>query len=377
MTEPLEQAELQRNAPRKAAPAGEKTPPDGQHTDRLRRLYYVVVGLFVLALLGALHFGQPVLLPLATAFLLSFIFRPVTRRLHRWHIPYPLSALFMVTLVTAVLGFGAYSLAGPASEWIRDAPRALLQLQYKLADVRQSMEEVKEATAQVEGLGDVDKSKQTEVVAKDGGLQKLLLSNAREATVGVFTAVIMLFFILGWGDRLFRNIVASLTDFHAQRQAVEIGQEIEKSVSAYLVTITIINLLLGAVVAGVLYLMGMPNPALWGVAAGLLNFIPYLGPAVMAAILSLAAILSYPSLGEALMVPLAFLLITSIEGYLVTPLAVGRRLTLNPLVIFVSVVFWFWLWGIVGALLTVPILVCAKVALERISAAKPLAQILD
>jgi predicted PurR-regulated permease PerM len=123
--------------------------------------------------------------------------------------------------------------------------------------------------------------------------------------------------------------------------------------------------------------MGMPNPVLWGVMAGVNNYVPYLGSAITALVLGFVAVLSFPSLPEALLVPAVFLVITSIEGYIITPMAIGRRLTLNPLLIILSLIFWFSIWGVIGTLLTVPVLMCAKVVFERVDALNGAARILD
>jgi hypothetical protein len=157
-----------------------------------------------------------------------------------------------------------------------------------------------------------------------------------------------------------------LPRFHNQRQAVLLAREMQSAIAAYPGIITLINLGLGAVVTLMLYIMGMPNPMLWGVMTALLNYVPYLGPALTVVVLTFVALLTYPTCGEALLVALLFLAITSVEGYIITPLAVSTRLTLNPLLILLSLLFWYWMWGIVGALLTVPILVCVKATLERL-----------
>jgi predicted PurR-regulated permease PerM len=213
------------------------------------------------------------------------------------------------------------------------------------------------------------------VVVEDSNLDTQLLIKTQAVAVGIFTTLVLLFFILGWGDRLYRNVVNALPHFREQRQAVLIAHEVESAITAYLATITIINMLLGIVVGGAMYLLGMPNPVLWGVMAGVNNYVPYLGPAITAAVLGFVALLSYPTVAEALLVPGVFLVITSLEGYVITPMAVGHRLTLNPMLIMLSLLFWFWMWGVVGALLTVPALVCLKVILERVD--PPVARILD
>ncbi|MFN2329991.1 MAG: AI-2E family transporter [Chromatocurvus sp.] len=367
------------DTPESAPPASSEAEPFHRSASRryLRTIASVCVTMLVVVVMAVLYLGQPVLLPLATALLLSFLLRPIARRLQRWHVPLPASAFLLVSLFAGILGLGIYSLGGPASEWLKDAPLALRQLQYRIADMKGSIEEVKQATQEVEKLGKVGERETPAVVVKGGDLSDTLLLQTQEAAVGMFTTLILLFFILGWGERLYRNVVNTLPRFHNQRQVVEIAQEIEDSVTKYLTTITVINLTLGVVVSGAMYVMEVPNPVLWGVVAALFNYVPYLGPAVTAVILGFVALLTFEGIGEALLVPAVFLTITSLEGYVITPLAVGSRLTLNPLIIFLSLVFWFWMWGIVGSLLTVPILVCIKVTLDRVGTQKTLARVLD
>lgn len=325
------------------------------------------IGLAVFAGVAVLYLGREILMPAATAVVLGLVLRPACRRLNRWRIPYPVSALGLVLSITAVFGAAAYGLKEPAAQWLREAPGSLRLLEYRVLDFKRSIAEVREATQQVGHLGEVGDEREQQVIVQKKDLPGQLFAELQEATAGVFTALLMLFFILGWGDRLYRNLVNALPGFANRRVTVAITQEIELFVSSYLATITLINALLGGVVALVMHLFGMPNPVLWGVLAALLNFVPYLGPAVTAVVLTFVAVLTYSSLGQALLVPAAFLVITALEGYVITPMAVGSRLTLNPLVIFLSLVFWFWVWGVIGVLLTVPLLVCIKVIIKHVA----------
>lgn len=344
---------------------------------RLKQLTLLVAGLLVVAIVAVLYAGRPILLPLAAALMLSFVLRPATRGLRRVHVPCPLSALLLVGMLGAALGYGIYSLKAPASQWLEEAPRSLHQLQARIETLKQSLDRVQAATSEVARLGQNSASGNEQVVVEGAGLDDQLLAWTRQAALGVWTTLILLFFILGWGDRVYRNLVNSLPRFSEQRRAVLIAQDVETVITSYLATITVINLLLGALVAGALYLLDMPNPVLWGVLAGLNNYVPYLGPAVTAVVLTLAALISYPTLMEALSVPAVFLIITSVEGYIVTPMTVGHRLTINPLLIFLSLMFWFFMWGVVGALLSVPMLVCIKAVLQRVEATQPLARLFD
>jgi len=343
----------------------------------LRRLSYACIGLLVLAILAVLRVGRSLLLPLAVALLLSFVLRPIARRLAHWHLPFPVSAFLLVAVISGVIGYGIYSLGEPARQWLEEAPGSLRELQYRIEALKLPVEKVQEATEQMEKLGQVGRQDSQTVVIQEEGLDDQLLIETRQATAGILTTLLILFFLLGWGDRMYRNLVSILPHFRNQRQVVLIAQEIQSAIATYLGTITLINLGLGAAVTLMLYLMDMPNPVLWGVMTALLNYVPYLGPALTAVVLTLIALLSYPSFSEALLVPLLFLAMTSVEGYIITPLTVGSRLTLNPLLILLSLLFWFWMWGMVGALLTVPILVCIKVTMDRLQSAKPFARLLD
>ena len=278
----------------------------------------------------------------------------------------------------AGLTLGIYSLKEPAAEWLKEAPQSLRQLQYRIAEIREPISDVKAATDALDDLRNGSETPGNEVVLKTSALDEVLFVETSATLMAVFTTLVVLFFVLGWGDRLFRNIVSALPRFRDRREAVVLVKEVEHSITVYLATISLINLVLGIVVAVVMHLLGMPNPLLWGVVAGVLNYIPYLGPAITAIILAFAAVLSFPTLGEALVVPTVFLMITAIEGNFITPYAVGSQLTLNPLLIFLSLLLWFWMWGIIGALLTVPILVCVKAVLDHAQGdTASLARILD
>lgn len=344
-----------------------------RHLGVIRTLLAILLGL---AVLGALYLGRSVFLPLASAVLLSFVLRPLVRALRQIRVPAPLSALLIVAMLGSALGLGIYALKDPASQWVHEAPHSLRELRYRFETLRQPISDVQAATEALTELGstglEVD-----QVVLKERGLDDAMLVEASATAVAVFTSLIFLFFVLGWGDRLFRNLVGALPRFRNRRDLVMLAREVESSITRYLATITLINVVLGGVVGMVMYLMEMPNPVLWGVLAGTLNYIPYLGPAITAAVLAFVALLTFTNPAEALLVPGVFLIITAIEGYIITPFAVGNQLTLNPLLIFLSLVLWFWMWGVVGALLTVPILVCVKAVLDRSESGFAMARILD
>ena len=330
-----------------------------------RKVVLAIYALLLLAVLAALAEAKAVVLPLATAFLLSFLFRPVVRRAEALRVPAPLVAALLVLILGVGLGFSVYALKDPATDWLREAPYSLKQLEYRIAELRKPIADMKAASDALEDLRGGDAQADKEVVVKEQALDEIVVIETSSALMSVFTTLVVLFFILGWGQRLFRNLVSVIPQFGDRREAVNLVRDIERSITRYLTTITLINVVLGLVVAAAMYLLGMPNALLWGVVAGLLNYVPYLGPAVTALILAFASALTFPSLSEAMLIPGVFLLITAIEGNFITPYAVGSQLTLNPLLIFLSLILWFWMWGFIGALLTVPILVCIKAVLAH------------
>ena len=205
-----------------------------------------------------------------------------------------------------------------------------------------------------------------------GTIAGALLSSTQSVLAGAVVMLILLYFLLASGDLFLRKLVRVLPKLSDKKRAIEIARQTERHVSTYLATVTLINMGLGLAVALAMKLVGMPNPVLWGVTAGLLNYIPYLGPIVTAGVLTLVAVLSFDELGRALIVPALYMVINGLEGYLVTPTLLGRRLTLNPVVIFTGLIFWGWLWGIPGALLAVPILATFKIFCDHIPPLAPI-----
>jgi predicted PurR-regulated permease PerM len=330
-------------------------------------------GLFVLAALYTLHAARPVLLPFATAVLLSFPLRPLVRLIARSGLSRALGAALVVGALGGTLAFGAFTLSESALHWLRHAPQVLTKVQQRLQHVESRARWLRQATGQIEKLGRIERDPTgKKVIVHRNNLDTEVLGQLRAILTGAAITLLLLYFILGWGNLLFRNLIAALPRFRNQRQAVVIFRDVERAIALYLGTVTLINAGLGMAVAVAMYLLGLPNPALWGVVAALLNFMPYVGPLITLSILTLVGMLTYPSLGQALFPPAVFLALATLEGQIITPLAVGRRLAINPLLIFLSVFFWYWMWGVVGALITVPLLVCARIAFERFESTRGL-----
>ncbi len=198
------------------------------------------------------------------------------------------------------------------------------------------------------------------------GLSELLFAGTASFASGLFMTVIVLFFLLISGDLFLRRFVEVLPRFRDKRKAVMISQQIESNIAAYLKTITIMNASVGVATALVTWALGLDNPALWGVLAFVLNYIPVIGPIICLVILVLAGMLEMASLWRSLLPAACFLAIHLIEGQFVTPMLVARRFTLNPVLVVVSLIFWYWMWGVPGAVLAVPVLAIIKITCDGI-----------
>ena len=337
-----------------------------------------LTGIFVLLALYTLYFARPFLLPIVVATILNFLLSPVVRGLQRLHVPQPLGAVLVILALLGIVGLGIERLSGPAAEWIRKTPEGVQRIETRIRGLRRPVEQVQEAAEKVEEeVERLSGDGQTqEVKVQEGTLTGALLSRTQAFLGGAVVVLILLYFLLASGDFFLRKLVRVLPRLEDKRRAVEIARQTELHISTYLSTVTLINAVLGFAVGLVMWLVGMPNPALWGVLAGLLNYVPYLGSIVTAGVITIVSILTFEDLGRALVAPVLYFAINFLEGSFVTPMVLGRRLTLNPVVVFVGIVFWGWLWGIPGALLAVPLLAVFKILCDHIEPLSPLGEFL-
>jgi predicted PurR-regulated permease PerM len=343
-----------------------------------------MTGLFVLASFYTLYFCRTLLLPLVMAALLSLLCLPLVRGLKRLRVPEPLGAGLVVLALLGALGFGLYGLSGPAADWIERAPQSLRSAQSKLRDVQRSMRRLGRATEQVEmiaggGAGESPRSRQPPVavaVQATPTLRQRLFDEASGVVTGALVMVVLLYFLLASGDLFLRKLVRVLPRLEDRQRAVDIARQVERDISAYLSTVTMINLGLGAAVALCFALLRVPNPLLWGAMVAVVNFVPYLGPALDYAVFLLVGVLTFDTLPHMLLPAGVFLMLNVVEAYLLTPMILGRRLTLNPVVLFVGLTFWGWMWGIVGAVLAVPIMVVLKILCDHIEPLAPIGEFL-
>jgi len=327
----------------------------------LRRTQTTLLAVLVgLAVLYTLYFTRDVLLPIFLAFLFALLLRPPVKAMRRRRIPEPLGAALVVLGGLALVIYGVTTLATPATDWLDRAPQVIAELRAKLEALQEGLREARQATEQLERMTD-DADQVPEVVVKGPSLADAILSQTQLVLAQALITTVLTYFFLAFGRHTLESVIRSLPSVGERLHLVDIVNTVQINISTYLLTITAINTALGALVALVMWGLGLPNPVLWGVLAGLLNFVPYLGSAATVVILFLVALLSFDDWLSILLPPAAFLLMTSLEGNFITPTVVGRRLTLNPIFVFATVLFWGWLWGVPGGLLAVPILAVFKI----------------
>lgn len=338
---------------------------------RVRPTPYLI-GLFTLAVLYTLRLAGDFFVPIVIAMLLNFLFSPLVRRMNRKGVPNVVAAALISVLAFGGLGVSIFLLASPASAWIARGPQSLETVEVRLRRIAEPFAKLQRTTARVQQAVSAAEASQTpEVKVAEPSLMSRVTDRAADLGAAVLTVVFLTFFLLASGDLFMTRVIESIPQFSDKKKAVRIARDVEDGISRYLVTVTVINACLGLATWGVLFLLGMPNAGLWGAVAGVLNFVPYVGAMVTAVIIAIAAIASFASTSQALMMPAAFLLMNTLEANLITPMIVGRQFPLNNVAIFVGLLFWWYLWGIPGALLAVPLLVALNVCCEHIEMLRP------
>ena len=313
---------------------------------------FALTGLLLLACFYTLYLAQGFFAPLVLAVVFNFFLSPFVRALGKLHIPAAVGAGIVMLAGVGLMGLVIYQSSGPVAEWIERAPGIMSKMSADLQRLKRPVETVSQATEQVSKMAQVagnDAGKKTaQVELKRPGVFDGLFSKTRDAVLGLVVFIVLLYFLLSSGDLFLRKLIHVLPRFEDKKRAVLIMREIEDHISRYLLTVAMINASLGTAAALAFWALGMPNPALWGALAFLLNFIPYLGALAELVIVGLVAVATFPHLAHALLIPACYLGLAAIEANLFTPYVMGRRMTLNPVVIFVAVTFWGFLWGMLG-----------------------------
>jgi predicted PurR-regulated permease PerM len=345
--------------------------------DRVEITSLAITGLFVLALFYTLYFARAFFVPLILAVMLDFLLSPVVRALKRLRIPESVGAVMVLLGVLLVLATTVYSLTDPVRAWLQKAPATLAQTRDELSKLRRPVEQVSRTAQQVEEATKAPTAAQTtEVVVKGPSLSERLFGTTQSIITVALEVGILLYFLLAAGDLFLQKLIKVLPQLKDKKRAVSIARETESSVSAYLFTMTLLNVGEGVVVAIAMALLGVPNAALWGVLAVVLEYVPYIGAFVLAGILTLVGLATFDEPFRALMVPAAYVAINFVQGNFLVPTILGRRLTLNPVAIFIGLVFFWWIWGVAGAFLAVPILATFKIFCDHIETLQPIGEFL-
>ncbi len=330
----------------------------------------ILKGLFLLAIFYTFYFAREVLLPVVLALLLTLILSPAVRVLNKLRLPEPVGAAVVVVALITALGFGVYSLIDPATAWIEKMPETLKQIEDKVRGIKKSVQEVTKAADKVEEITRVEAKPpaKTQVVPQKPSLFSRFLIGTQSVLISAVFTIVLLYFLLASGDMFLRKLVHVLPTLADKKRVVEVARAIQTDMARYLFTITCINCGLGIATGLAMHWLGMPNPVLWGAMVAVFNYVPYVGAGSSLTVLTAVAFLTFDQIGEVLRVPAVFFALTVLEGQILFPILTGKRLTLNPVVIFLSMLFWGWLWGIIGALMAVPILMIFKICCDHIEA---------
>ncbi len=316
--------------------------------------------------LAAMYFAKDVILPAVLGFMLALTLGPWVRWLARRGVPSALSAAVMIFGFAGLIGMAVLLLGGPVTRWFDDIPRISFELREKLRGLTESVAAVQDASKQVEELAKGGEDTAETVVLQQPGLLTTAVSNLASFITSLAVGAILALFLLSAGNLFYIKIVESFARFGDKKRALMVIYEIEKRMSRYLIAITCINAALGVAIGTAMYLLGVPYPFVWGFAAFCLNYLPFLGGIIGTLGVGAFAIVHFESIYYAMLAPIAYQSLTALEGQFLTPILLGARLQLNAVAVFLTVIFWAWLWGIPGALMAVPILVLIKVICDNV-----------
>ena len=337
-----------------------------------------IVILTVLAVVYSMYFARSLLIPIAFAILLDFLFSPLVRLMQKIRIPAAAGAAVIVLGLIATTVLASYQLSGPAQKMLRTAPEAIARARTAVGKVMSPVAKVTSTASDVARTAgaSADSLSPAKVEVVGPSISSRLAGTAQLMLAGFTQVLLLLFFLLAGGDLFLEKIIRVIPLLQDKKKAVRIARDVESAVSVYLIANLGINVMAGVMVAGAMWALGMPNPVLWGVLTAAFEFIPVIGPLAMMGLLAVTAAGTYDSLGRILLAPGAYFLVNIIQGNIITTLVLGRRLALNSVALFVGLAFWFWIWGIAGAFLAVPLMSIMKICCDHIEVLNPIGEFL-
>lgn len=323
-------------------------------------------GIFIIALLFAIHEASEIVIPIVLAFVLKLVLQPVFRFLTKYGLPRSLAAAIIVmSMVFSVIGL-VTMLSTPAASWAEKLPESYPQLQQRLNFLSKPVQKTQKLLVEAEAITKGEGPRVMPVAVQGTRLTDKIFSGTQALASGFFTTFLVLFFLLAAGDTFLRKLVEVLPKFSDKRQAVDISQQIEQDISVYLLTISTMNACMGMLTAIMMKILGIEDPLLWGALAFLLNYIPIIGPLITASILLLVGLLVMDDIWRSFLPAAIYFVFHILEGSVITPMLLAKRFTLNPVLVILSLVFWYWMWGVPGAILAMPMLAITKIICDRI-----------
>jgi predicted PurR-regulated permease PerM len=319
-----------------------------------------LVAIAIVLVIGSLHVAKSAVVPILFAIFLAMLLAPAVALVRRVGVPRAIAAGIVVISLVTVVGLGLNATWRPARDWLDAAPQTMRTLERKLRPITRFIAKVESVSEQAERVTDPGATTSgTQAPATTAG-KKSTIANTQEWAIAILTTLMVTYFLLAAGPSLLMKIETTQGAREPNTRLLRVVTAISDDLSRYFATITLINLILGIATTVTMYWLGMPNPLLWGVVAFVLNYVPYAGSAATLVLLTVVAVVSFDGLGKALAVAGSYLVLTTVEGQVVQPILVGRRLDVSPLFVFLSLWFGGWLWGIAGVALAVPLLVAAK-----------------
>ena len=360
------------SVPQPASPVESPTLPESA----VRQGLLAIKVIAVILVFYTLYFAASLFIPIVCATLLSIVLGPLVQKLEHLRLPRPAAATIVVLASISTLAVGAMLLAGPAEIWLEKAPDALRRIEQKIEPITRRLETLSQAREKLQEAGQsgVEKNPQKVVIVRPA-LMDIVVGTPHALAPGI-SVFILMFLLLVAGDIFLRKLIGIIPTFKEKKRTVEIIRAMEGDISYYLLTFALLNVGMGIAMGIITALLGIPNAFLWATLVAILNCVPYVGPLVSMAILTVAGFATFDNSSTALAAPGMMLLLSVFSAQVVAPLVLGRGLRLNPVAIFISIMLWGWLWGIIGVLLAVPLLASFKIVCERVDPLAPLAEFL-
>lgn len=366
------------NAPADA-PTPDTTPSPATTPVPRPRAPAALVVLATLAVGYTLWAAQTVILPVMLAAFFALVGNPIMRLLRRLHLPRFLAALLVLSVGLSLAVALTMQLVGPAAEWFQQAPAQMRQISREVRDFTKPVQQANQAAENFARVAGGETDRQVRIVRTQLDDPYKSLVRTPKLAASALAVVLLTFFFMVYGENLQRHVIALMPNRQQQRFTTEILRGIEREVSRYVLTISLINTAVGLVFGGVLYALGiaLQEAVLWGTVVALLNFAPYVGPLIGVMLMLLMGFVEFRTPLHSVLPAATYLLLHTIEGQVVTPIVLGRRMAISPLMLILALMLFGWLWGMIGLLLAVPLLVCIKLVLTRIEGMQRWARLLE